>query len=77
MLAVRLEKDLEERLAALAHHLRRSKSDLVRDALRRYLDEDSWLADCQRQSRNAVAVSAHDPLDELLEGAAGEVDGWT
>ncbi|GJM10850.1 MAG: CopG family transcriptional regulator [Lysobacteraceae bacterium] len=40
MLGVRLDKEMEERLAALAARTRRSKSFLAKDALARYLDEE-------------------------------------
>lgn len=77
MLAVRIEEELERQLAAVARRKGRSKSDLVREALRRYLDDDLWLSECRRQSRLATEAAAQDPIDDLLEAAAGEVKGWT
>lgn len=46
MLAVRIEKDLETQLAALAKARRSSKSELVREAILRLLEdeEDAELA---------------------------------
>ena len=47
MLAVRLPKEIEERLARLARETGRTKSYYVREALLRYLDdlEDAYLAE--------------------------------
>ena len=39
MLGVRLEPELEQRLAALAKKTKRSKSYLAKEALRRYIDQ--------------------------------------
>jgi len=52
MIAVRLPKELEERLTALAQKTGRSKSDLVRQALLSYLEdlEDHHLAEERLQS---------------------------
>ena len=77
MLAVRIEEDLNRELTVLARHKRRSKSDLVREALRRYLDDDAWLRECRRQSGLAVQASSLESVEGLLEDAAGEVSGWT
>jgi RHH-type rel operon transcriptional repressor/antitoxin RelB len=38
MLGVRLDSDLEERLAAVARTQGRSKSDIAREAVRRYVE---------------------------------------
>ncbi len=77
MLAVRIDKELDSQLAALAKQKRRSKSELVREALRRYLDHDAWMRECRRQSEVATAGASEDPVDDLLEDAADEVNGWT
>ncbi len=77
MLAVRIEEDLNRQLTVLARHKRRSKSDLVREALRRYLDADAWLRECRRQSDLAVQASRSDSVEGLLEDAADEVSGWS
>ena len=44
MLGVRLEKKLEKRLEALSKRTNRSKSDLAKEALVRYLEEQEQLA---------------------------------
>ncbi len=44
MLGVRLEKKLEKRLEALSKQTHRSKSDLAKEALVRYLEEQEQLA---------------------------------
>lgn len=57
MLGVRLDEDLERRLASVARTQGRSKSDIARDAVRRYVDQhdEAFLAEARRQSLNAVA----------------------
>ena len=40
MLGVRLDKELEQRLAALAKKADRSKSYLAKEALRRYIEQE-------------------------------------
>jgi RHH-type rel operon transcriptional repressor/antitoxin RelB len=62
MIAVRLPKDIEERLTALARKTGRSKSYYVRQALLEYLDdlEDYYLA-VERLEERLLGI----PLDEV------------
>ncbi|RIH88177.1 Ribbon-helix-helix protein, copG family [Calidithermus terrae] len=62
MLAVRLPKEIEERLEALARKTGRSKSYYVRQAILEHLDdlEDYYLA-VERLEQNLPGI----PLDEL------------
>ena len=57
MLGVRLDSDLEERLAAVARTQGRSKSDIAREAVRRYVErhDEAFLAEARRQSMKAAA----------------------
>ena len=48
MLALRLEKDLDAKLGALAKLKRRNKSDLVREAIKRLLEDEEDLDLAQR-----------------------------
>lgn len=59
MLGVRLEPKLEAQLAALASARGRTKSDIAREAVRRYvLEHDAaYREECRRQSR-LVATEA-------------------
>ncbi len=68
MIAVRLPKELEERLTALAQKTGRSKSYHVRQALSAYLEdlEDHYLAEERLESRLPGI-----PLEEL-ERSVGE-----
>jgi len=59
MLGVRLDAELARRLDAVARSQGRTRSDVVREALTRYLDEDAFLAEARRQSL-LVAAAAHD-----------------
>jgi RHH-type rel operon transcriptional repressor/antitoxin RelB len=73
MLGVRLDDDLEQRLTAVARTQGRSKSDIVRDVVRRYVDlhDEAFLAEAKRQSLAAAALgwSEEDEAWERL-GAA-------
>jgi len=55
MLGVRLDTELEERLAAVARTQGRSKSDIAREAVRRYVDlhDDAYRREARRQSIRA------------------------
>lgn len=57
MLGVRLDDELERRLTSVARSQGRSKSDIAREAVRRYVDRhDSALwAEAKRQSLAAAA----------------------
>jgi RHH-type rel operon transcriptional repressor/antitoxin RelB len=57
MLGVRLDSELEERLAAVARTQGRSKSDIAREAVRRYVErhDEAFLAEARRQSMKAAA----------------------
>jgi RHH-type rel operon transcriptional repressor/antitoxin RelB len=57
MLGVRLDSELEERLAAVARTQGRSKSDIAREAVRRYVErhDEAFLAEAKRQSLTAAA----------------------
>ena len=57
MLGVRLDDELERRLTSVARSQGRSKSDIARDAVRRYVDlhDAAFLAEAKRQSQRAAA----------------------
>ncbi|MES2338499.1 MAG: ribbon-helix-helix protein, CopG family [Pseudomonadota bacterium] len=57
MLGVRLDDELERRLTSVARSQGRSKSDIARDAVRRYVDQhdQAFLAEARRQSLAAAA----------------------
>lgn len=76
MLAVRLDEELEARLAALARSRGRSKSDLVRDALERYLNEDAYLAEMRRQSLLAAQADGCADVLDFAAAAQADVMGW-
>jgi RHH-type rel operon transcriptional repressor/antitoxin RelB len=75
MLGVRLDTELEERLAAVARTQGRSKSDIAREAVRRYVDlhDEAYRREARRQSlraskRDAEPHPAWDVVD-LAEAA--------
>ncbi len=58
MLGIRLDAELERRLEMLARDAGRSKSDLAREALRRYVAEHDLTAAAREQSLRAVAAGS-------------------
>lgn len=52
MLGVRLDKELEQRLAALAEKADRSKSYLAKEALRRYIEQEEAKAYEKQETRD-------------------------
>ncbi|WP_375395077.1 ribbon-helix-helix protein, CopG family [uncultured Sphingomonas sp.] len=77
MLGVRIDSELEQRLAAVARSQGRSKSDIAREAVRRYVErhDEAFMAEAKRQSLRA---SARDSADDYAfwEGAEGEDFAW-
>lgn len=77
MLGVRLDSDLEARLAAVARTQGRSKSDIAREAVRRYVDlhDEAYRREARRQSLRASRRDADEDYAfwEALEAADG---GW-
>lgn len=64
MLAVRLPKELDERLERFAHKTHRSKSYYVRKALEQFLeDQEDYLMAVARLEENNPRI----PLDEVLK----------
>lgn len=78
MLGVRLDDDLEQRLTAVARTQGRSKSDIARDAVRRYVElhDEAYLAEARRQSLSAS--QRDDAADWRFAEAVEAEDGqWT
>ena len=75
VLGVRLDDDLERRLTAVARGQGRSKSDIARDAVRRYVEQhdQAFLAEARRQSLRAVARGQSDD-DRAWEALAAADD---
>jgi predicted DNA-binding protein len=72
MLGLRIDAATEARLAAFSARTRRSKSDIARDALLRYLAEAEDADDLRRQVAAIAAAEAVSPdieLDRFLDAA--------
>ena len=71
MLGVRLDPELDRLLSAAAKRHGRSKSDLVRDAVRRYLEDPRGLAAEARRQSLLVSTSRaeRDALDFIADAA--------
>ncbi len=83
MLGVRIDSELEQRLAAVARSQGRSKSDIAREAVRRYVErhDEAYLAEAKRQSLAAAALDrAHSGLADdwsFFEAIEREDGAWT
>lgn len=64
MLGVRLEPELEARLGALAESTGQTKSEIVREAVRRFLEEQNLVSEARRQS---LLASASDHAGDEVE----------
>ncbi|MHA6722810.1 type II toxin-antitoxin system RelB family antitoxin [Sphingomonas sp. RS2018] len=77
MLGVRLDDELERRLTAVARTQGRSKSDIARDAVRRYVElhDEAYLAEARRQS---LAASLRDDSSDwgFFEAIEAEDGQW-
>jgi len=62
MLALRLEKELDARLGALAKLKRRNKSELVREAIKRLLEDEE---DLELAERVLAKSRSSKPLKQL------------
>ena len=71
MLGVRLDTELEERLAAVARTQGRSKSDIAREAVRRYVDlhDEAYRREAARQS---AETPDEEPAVEQQPESGGE-----
>ena len=65
MLGFRLDPVLSDRLQRFAVTSRRSKSDIVRDAMREYLDRHSDDAELRRELTAIAAATTESDLAEL------------
>ena len=75
MFGIRLERDLDQRLAALAKRQGRTKSDLAREAIRRYLMGDDLAAEARRQSLLVSRSNSEQDALDFIEYAADQ-EGW-
>ena len=75
MFGIRLEPELDRRLTALAKKQGKTKSDLAREAIRRFLLENDLVAEARRQSLLVSrAKNEQDALD-FIESAS-DLDRW-
>ena len=75
MFGIRLEPELDRKLTALAKNQGKTKSDLAREAIRRYLLENDLVAEARRQSLLVSrAKNEQDALD-FIESAS-DFDQW-
>ena len=77
MLGVRIDSELEQRLAAVARSQGRSKSDIAREAVRRYVErhDEAFLAEAKRQSLRASGRDGADD-DVFWESRKSDDAAW-
>ena len=75
MLGIRLEEELDQKLAAIARQRGITKSALVREAIRRFLAENELVSESRCQS---LLVAGRKEERETLEQIEQTVDleGW-
>ncbi len=75
MFGIRLEPKLDRRLAALAKQQGKTKSDLAREAIRRYLLENDLIMEARRQSLLVSKSTGDREALDFIENAA-DLEGW-
>lgn len=75
MFGIRLEDELDHKLAAIAKQRGLTKSDLVREAIRRFLNENELASEARRQSLLVSGRKGEEETLEYMEHTA-DLDGW-
>ena len=75
MFGIRLEEDLDLKLTAIARQRGLTKSDLVREAISRYLNENELATEARRQSLLAGSQKEEEDVMEFIEHTA-DLQGW-
>ncbi len=75
MFGIRLEPKLDRRLTALAKQQGKTKSDLAREAIRRYLLENDLIMEARRQSLLVSKSTSDREALDFIENAA-DLEGW-
>ncbi|HEX8485951.1 ribbon-helix-helix domain-containing protein [Sphingomonas sp.] len=74
MIGLRLEEELEQRVRRIAREHGRSASDVVREAIRRFLDQTGDDLERDRELRLIAARAGDDDMDDLEAFAADLAD---
>jgi predicted DNA-binding protein len=75
MFGIRLEEDLDLKLAAIARQRGLTKSDLVREAISRFLNENELASEARRQSLLANSQKDEEDVMEFIEHTT-DLQGW-
>lgn len=75
VIGLRLDQDLEQRVRRVAREHGRSASDVVREAIRRFLDQAGDDLDRERELRLIAASAGEAEMDELEFFAVDLADG--
>jgi len=65
MLAIRIEKELEEELIVLSKELNRTKTDLVKEAIKKYLDQIKKQK--SKEQLEAIDFLLSNPIDTKIK----------
>ena len=75
MFGIRLDPELDRKLTALAKQQGKTKSDLAREAIRRFLLENDLAAEARRQSLLVSKVINEQETLEFIEDTA-DLENW-
>ena len=76
MFGIRLEEDLDLKLTAIARQRGLTKSDMVREAISRFLNENELASEARRQSLLASSQEEAEDVMEFIEHTA-DLQGWS
>ncbi len=69
VLGIRLDPGLERKLVAIARQQKRTKSEVAREAIRRYVESATLVEEARRQSLLASAEAAESEAAEFIDHA--------
>lgn len=75
MIGLRLDQELEQRVRRVAREHGRSASDVVREAIRRFLDQAGDDLERERELRLIAATASDADMEEFESFAAELADG--
>ena len=75
MFGIRLEPELDRKLAVLAKQQGKTKSDLAREAIRRFLLENDLVAEARRQSLLVSESPGEQDALDFIEHAS-DLEQW-
>jgi predicted transcriptional regulator len=69
-ITVRTDPEIAAKIASLAEAMERSRNWVIEEALKQYIETQSWQIDGIKQAQESLARGEGVPLDEVLEELA-------